>query len=261
MNALYIDSDGIHKPGGALVKTPTVLIDDEFNHIIDWGEKANMDAKAAELAKGECPKFTASLPIDRFDTETAAYLILRMLSAPKRLDGGPSSDAFTEAFKDFEFAGHDPTAWLTAEIKNYPIQIPRAVIHPYTENEVKTLMQPDNAANLIPDTMLKNAKTRFEISQMLTLSTAHLSRETREAMSDPDFIDEVAPAIYPKTILGTTYGWFVYMARCADQDDEDFKTLPEDLTAAIALANKLNCSVICFDADADPVENLTTYND
>ena len=142
--------------------------------------------------------------------------------------------------------------------------MPQNPFRTYTEHEIETSMNtPANPVDLIPPIRPNGTAGKLEISKLLTLSTAHLTRETREKMDNPEFIDEVLPAIYPKTVLGTTYGWFVYTTRCAgqDEDEDNLENLPEDLKAAIDLANSLSCSVVCFDADADPVPNLKTYDD
>lgn len=102
-------------------------------------------------------------------------------------------------------------------------------------------------------------KTNLEVSKILTLSTAHLSRETRENMSRDTFNNEVEPTIYPKTLFGINYGWFVYFN---NSDETRMHDLPDDLKAAIRFAGSIkNCDVICFDADAKPIKQLPTYPD
>ena len=88
----------------------------------------------------------------------------------------------------------------------------------------------------------------MEIEKMITLSTAHLSEQTRQLLND----DETELVIYPKN----GYGWFIYLDKLIQQPNK----LPKDLQDCIELAQQMNCTILCFDRDADTTSCLKQYN-
>lgn len=99
----------------------------------------------------------------------------------------------------------------------------------------------------------------MEITKMLTISTAHIRKETTK------FIDKVCKnndlsrlIIYDKTAHydGCTeqYGWFIYCN--VDLEDLD---VPEDLLKLIKFTKNNNCDWLCLDRDAEIVDGLDFY--
>jgi len=93
----------------------------------------------------------------------------------------------------------------------------------------------------------------MEISKMLTLSTAHITRETAEALGSPpsDHTHEWLEwfSYYDKA----DYGWWI------PTNSAELKQLPPDLAACIRFAKSNGCDWLCLDCDG-PIENcLPTY--
>lgn len=102
----------------------------------------------------------------------------------------------------------------------------------------------------------KDHRNQAAITCMLTLSTAHLSPETRKLMSDMRFVERADVSIYSKSMFGYEFGWFVY-TEAPDPEGN----LPRDLQACIEYALARDCKLICFDRDAEPIGKLPTYED
>jgi len=95
---------------------------------------------------------------------------------------------------------------------------------------------------------LQNPEFAFERRNVLVLSTAHLTRETRDAIS--------AGHSYP-ILASFPYGWYVHVA--ADGGDTLQDAIRPDLAAAIEFARRLACDEIKFDCDGPVVEGLRAY--
>ena len=102
----------------------------------------------------------------------------------------------------------------------------------------------------------KKEELKQEISKMLTLSTAHLDEDAVRKLEDEAHAketgDELAFAditVYEKI----DYGFFVYILEGNHED------LPECLQQCIKVASDSGCSLICFDRDADTINELPTY--
>lgn len=97
-------------------------------------------------------------------------------------------------------------------------------------------------------------KQHGEFTQMLTISTLHVSEETAEKLDavcdDSMAVDHWMPPVYEKD----GYGWFIYVD--PDRMDED---IPTDLKAVLTYAATSGCTWLCMDADADPIPELPVY--
>ena len=108
-----------------------------------------------------------------------------------------------------------------------------------------------------------------EFTQMLTISTMHISPKTVNLLDQTcDLVSKNPfPPKYPhcgKEIEVTNdlppvfekygYGWFVFV----DPDTMNDK-IPADLYQAMEYAAKAGCNWLCLDADAEPVPGLPTY--
>ena len=83
---------------------------------------------------------------------------------------------------------------------------------------------------------------RFEIGRMITISTAHISKETRR-MLDNSLIEDLT--YYAKD----GFGWFIHIPPMDRLDDSD---IPDDLAACLRYALVLGCVWLGFDRDAQP---------
>ena len=90
----------------------------------------------------------------------------------------------------------------------------------------------------------------LEKTQMLTVSTAHLTYETLENLKQI-CKESSALVCYEKG----NYGYFVYLTH-------EVKTLdiPKDLKAMLQLAFDNDCELICFDCDGELVEGYENYH-
>ena len=86
-----------------------------------------------------------------------------------------------------------------------------------------------------------------EIRKFLTLSTAHVTNETRL------ILDETSTKDWPVFGFGGVYGWVIYA------HDENLGEIPEDLWRVIEYARANGCDYVMFDADADMIEELPHY--
>lgn len=101
----------------------------------------------------------------------------------------------------------------------------------------------------------------MEICKMLTLSTAHITKETADKLNHDckpvapedynlhSFCWDLAISCYPKN----EYGWFLWI------DLADLETAPEDLRRCINLALDNDCEWLCIDRDGPIEESLPTY--
>jgi hypothetical protein len=95
-----------------------------------------------------------------------------------------------------------------------------------------------------------------EIQRMLTLSIFHidpttaegLERKAVDALNAPDW---TGISVYEKK----DYGYFIYLI----QGMMEPHLLPHDLEACINYAISQQCDVICFDRDANIMDNLISY--
>lgn len=97
----------------------------------------------------------------------------------------------------------------------------------------------------------------LEIARMLTISTAHISKETADLLAGNYPMKlvpvwEMSVGIYGKE----EYGWYIYFSPA----EHIHPSMPEDLAACLRLARQQQCSVLCLDSDGDVVEGLPVYD-
>lgn len=103
------------------------------------------------------------------------------------------------------------------------------------------------------------------ISNILELSTAHLKPETRQILKEYgtntfDALDAVA--VYPKCLYLDIIGWFMYPTANPSTGNFSYENHTyQDIKDAMMLAEKYNCSMVCFDVDEDTTDELPIYNE
>ena len=96
----------------------------------------------------------------------------------------------------------------------------------------------------------------YEIDQMLTISSAHVSQSTRELLDE--VINDTCCVPMPPVYEKSGYGWFV--ACLPDYDEESLGvTYPADLAAAMKLAKEHGCIWLCIDCDGPEMDELKLY--
>lgn len=107
--------------------------------------------------------------------------------------------------------------------------------------------------------MSETGSDSHEISQMLTISSVHVSQDTRELL-DQTVDDECCvpmPPVYEKS----GYGWFVVCNPDTDNEalGETWDDYPVDLVAAMRLAKEQGCFWLCIDCDGPEVDELKPF--
>lgn len=87
----------------------------------------------------------------------------------------------------------------------------------------------------------------LEIRKFLTLSTAHVTDDTRRILDESKLTD------WPVFGFQGVFGWVIF---CHEEKDE---TIPEDLWRVLEYARAKGCEYVMFDADADMIDDLPTY--
>ena len=105
---------------------------------------------------------------------------------------------------------------------------------------------------------MRSAKeeTKMEITKMLTISTAHISRDTARKLSDRAYCQQMDTAVFEKD----RYGWWVYCNSVLEDDLGGREWVPDDLWRCMELANKNSCEWLCLDSDAQIIEGLPVYD-
>lgn len=93
----------------------------------------------------------------------------------------------------------------------------------------------------------------MEISKMLTISTAHITEETADALNKSVYGLEscIDLCVYEKK----GYGFFIHIP----EDWEEKRNIPMDLQACVKLADVNGCIWLCLDRDAETVNQLPVY--
>ena len=89
---------------------------------------------------------------------------------------------------------------------------------------------------------------QLDIIKMLTLSTAHIKKETAELFNAFEIPFDIC--IYDKE----HYGWFL-----TDWDLSQSNDIPIDLLACLRFAEENGCQWLCFDCDGMTVSGLPTH--
>ena len=103
----------------------------------------------------------------------------------------------------------------------------------------------------------------FSITNMLSLSTKHVSKSTADLLNEQCLINasefqRTDSGVAGRSVIhagATTYGWIVY---CHDDALEDY---PQDLAGLMVWARKEHkCSWINLDCDGEEFDDLESYD-
>lgn len=100
----------------------------------------------------------------------------------------------------------------------------------------------------------KNSQ-KLEIDKMLTISSRHVSADTKDLLDQAadDNEEDPMPSVYEKQ----GYGWFV---ACNPDNKEIWDNCPADLVQCMKLARDNGCFWLCLDADGPRVETLEFFD-
>lgn len=102
---------------------------------------------------------------------------------------------------------------------------------------------------------MRKSKTNLEIDKMLTLSTAHITKETADLLEREVkyLLDKIPLAIYNKA----EFGWFIHVP---DEYYLEKELVPNDLLECVNIAIKYNCKWLCLDCDGLIIPELKIYD-
>lgn len=107
--------------------------------------------------------------------------------------------------------------------------------------------------------MSETGSNSYEIDQMLTISSVHVSQSTRELLDE--VVDDTCCVPMPPVYEKSGYGWFVVCN--PDYDNESLRVTledyPADLAAAMRLAKEHGCIWLCIDCDGPEVDELEKF--
>ena len=103
--------------------------------------------------------------------------------------------------------------------------------------------------------IIKPQKQKLEIDKMLTISSRHVSADTKDLLDQAADDNEEDPmsSVYEKQ----GYGWFV---ACNPDNKEIWDNCPADLVQCMKLARDNGCFWLCLDADGPRVETLEFFD-
>lgn len=92
---------------------------------------------------------------------------------------------------------------------------------------------------------------KLEITNLLTISTAHITESTAAFLDNKDREELV---VYEKG----EFGWFIALTTYYLEDE--LKQIPDDLAKIIYFALGANCQWLCLDQDGDVINGLPTFD-
>jgi hypothetical protein len=102
------------------------------------------------------------------------------------------------------------------------------------------------------------------VERMLTISTAHVSKATAAWLNEvlETWADKKTPEIPSVSVYGHgSYGWQINVPTEEGSWEEIVKSAaPTDLVACMAAARNRGCYWLLLDADAEQLDDLTTYD-
>lgn len=103
--------------------------------------------------------------------------------------------------------------------------------------------------------IIKPQNQKLEIDKMLTISSRHVSADTKDLLDQAvdDNEEDPMPPVYEKQ----GYGWFV---ACDPDNEETWDNYPADLVQCMKLARNNGCFWLCLDADGPRVETLEFFD-
>ena len=103
--------------------------------------------------------------------------------------------------------------------------------------------------------IIKPQKQKMEIDKMLTISSRHVSADTKDLLDQAadDNEEDPMPSVYEKQ----GYGWLV---ACDPDNEETWDNYPADLVQCMKLTRDNGCFWLCLDADGPRVETLEFFD-
>jgi len=96
----------------------------------------------------------------------------------------------------------------------------------------------------------------LEFQKILVLSTAHLTEEDNDFLSNEEYSENLDCVIDE-----TPYGWMVHISKNKDElFSEVHRLLSENFRKAMELAFINDCDWVRFDCDGNVVEELKSYD-
>ena len=93
----------------------------------------------------------------------------------------------------------------------------------------------------------------MEITKCLTISTAHVAKETMKELMCDSHTNNFDLIVYEKG----KYGVWIYIH---EEIETELNALPEDLFRCISLAIENDCKWLCLDCDGEKLDSFTVYD-
>ena len=100
----------------------------------------------------------------------------------------------------------------------------------------------------------------MEITKMLTLSTAHISKETAMLLVESNDKIEFSLSTYQKNWRNFNYGWFIHVPEELKEYPEAYFDVPNDLMKCLLFAKDLECELLCLDEDGEILDYLEKFD-
>jgi hypothetical protein len=96
-----------------------------------------------------------------------------------------------------------------------------------------------------------------EIRKTLVCSTAHVSRNVMMILDNDYAPHDIPWLVYSRL----EYGWLIryWPPKLSEDRTAAWRTMPRCMKDVIERAESLGCSMVMFDADADELEGVRTY--
>lgn len=98
---------------------------------------------------------------------------------------------------------------------------------------------------------------KHEIRKTLVCSTAHVSRTVMMILDDDYAPRDIQRLVYSRL----PYGWLIryWPTKLSEDRPSAWRTMPRSMKDVIERAESLGCTMVMFDADADNLEGVRTY--
>lgn len=94
----------------------------------------------------------------------------------------------------------------------------------------------------------------MDISRCLTISMAHISKETEEKLFKECNSNKMQVFVCRKS----DFGYFIYVPQ--DLPLRDDRAIPDDLWECMLLAYEKDCEWLCVDCDGEEVKDLPVHD-
>lgn len=123
-----------------------------------------------------------------------------------------------------------------------------------TEEEIEVI---EHLCDTIIRAEKEHEEDLLEIAQILTISSKHLARETKELLDDS--VDDMEESPMPPVYEKQGFGWFIACDPSSDAETPWESIYPKDLVRVMKFAKEKGCFWLCIDVEGPLVKSLPIY--